>query len=256
MRREFTLNARLPIATQLRSWILTQCDLWSARAGGRQVLPGEELTPEQAFLQFRNFKDIFDQTLDNTQGYRSISQHTIAIDYFDLMLPGVDHEVQDRKKTTSVNPEHVIGCSWRKHAIPKEPEKLMELLNAPERGNQERATYLQIGELPYYLSHEGQNRVELFRRHKRAISAEIRLLCIKSRPELVRSLQGEHWLARWALDTGAIVYATVPFPSIALPMYRLLGAPCSFRRVPVDEKDIIRSQRRTINQLIDAVAIP
>lgn len=256
MRREFTLNARLPIATQLRSWILTQCDLWSARAGGRQVLPGEELTPEQAFLQFRNFKDIFDQTLDNTQGYRSISQHTIAIDYFDLMLPGVDHEVQDRKKTTSVNPEHVIGCSWRKHAIPKEPEKLMELLNAPERGNQERATYLQIGELPYYLSHEGQNRVELFRRHKQLIYADIRQLAINRLPKLVRNLQGDRWLATWELDTGAVVYATIPFPSIAIPIYRLLGTPYSFKRVPAAEKDVIRSERQTIKQLIDAVAIP
>lgn len=256
MSREFLLQPRLPAERQFRTWILNQCDHWLKRVGGRHFLPGEDLTPEQAFLQFRNFKDIFDQTLDCTHGYRSISQHTVAIAYFDLMLPGIDYESCGRIGAKSVNPEHVIGCSWRRHPVPKEPEKLMEHLNAPLPENKNRAIYLQIGDLPYYLSDEGQNRVELFRRHKRAISAEIRLLCIKSRPELVRSLQGEHWLARWALDTGAIVYATVPFPSIALPMYRLLGAPCSFRRVPVDEKDIIRSQRRTINQLIDAVAIP
>ncbi|KZB71047.1 hypothetical protein AUQ43_09450 [Thalassospira sp. MCCC 1A01148] len=73
--------------------LLNQLDNWSGKIGANFHIPGKDLTSEHAYLQFRNFKDVFDLTFKNPTGYRSLSSSTVGISYFDYMLPGIKFDI-------------------------------------------------------------------------------------------------------------------------------------------------------------------
>jgi hypothetical protein len=224
--------------------------------GGNPPIPGYDLDETRVYLQFRNFKDILDKTLTGNSGYRRLSSHTVSLDYFRYMLPGIDFEISEESEYQSLDPEKVIGCSWRSYYPPANPDEIMQKLNAAPPHDIDRAAYSQIEDLPLYIAHEGQNRVELFRRHEQPINADVQRLFLTRKPVIVRNSTGNHWLATWMNEHGVQKFSTVPFPTIALPMYRLLGISIVPIRLPVDENDISESITASIESLTEAVALP
>ncbi|WP_147250426.1 MULTISPECIES: hypothetical protein [Thalassospira] len=132
----------------------------------------------------------------------------------------------------------------------------MEKLNSAPRGDSNRAIYIQIENLPWFIASEGQNRVELFRRHQQRINADIKKLTITRCPVIMRNISGDRWLATWPNRFGATMISTVPFPTISLPIYRALGVEVQSTRLPADENDVQRSYENSIEGLASAVGIP
>lgn len=120
----------------------------------------------------------------------------------------------------------------------------------------ERASYTRVGDLPLFIAGEGKNRVELFRRHKRKIVAEIQQMSPSKFPVINQDRTGKRWLASWKNKHGAHMLATVPFPSVSLPIYRFLGIEVRSERIPVDEAELEESLSATIHGLTEAVAVP
>lgn len=256
MRTEFLLPQNIPLAQKLRCMLLNKLDNWSARLGANLHVPGKDLTNERAYRQFRNFKDVFDLTFENPTGYRTPCSSTVGSDYFDYMLPGIDYDILHQKEYRAIDPEQVIGCSWRNYPVPGNPLEIMEKLNSAPRGDSNRAIYIQIEDLPLFIASEGQNRVELFRRHQQLINASIKKLTITRRPVIMRNIAGDRWLATWPNKFSVTIIATVPFPTISLPIYRALGVEIQSTRLPVDENDVQRSYENSIEGLAGAVGIP
>ncbi len=256
MKTEFLLPQRIPFAQKLRCLLLNQLDKCAFRLGANLHVPGKDLTSERAYRQFRNFKDVFDLTFENPTGYRTPCSSTVGLDYFNYMLPGVDYDLLHQKEYRAIDPEQVIGCSWQNHSVPDNPLEIIEKLNSAPPGDSNRAIYIQIEDLPWFIADEGQNRVELFRRHKQPINANIKKLTITKHPVIMRNTAGDRWLATWPNELGVTIIATVPFPSISLPIYRTLGVEIQFTRLPVDENDVRRSYKDSIELLAEAVGIP
>jgi hypothetical protein len=256
MESEFTLRKHTSLALKTRCQLLNQLDKITTRYGGTLSIPGDDLDDERAFFQFRNFKDILDKTLKADGGYRRLSSHTVSLEYFRYMLPGIKFEFDEKSEERLIDPEYVIGCSWRGHLPPANPDEIMQKLNSATRRDNERAKYVQIEDLPLHIALEGQNRVELFRRHGQNIKADVRKLYITRRPVIVRDSSGKYWLATWPNEHGDLQLATVPFPTLSMPMYRLLGIEIHTNRLPVNESDVRESISASIKCLTEAVAIP
>lgn len=248
---------RVPLSLNLRCWGLNILDGLMHRFSGGFPLPGEEFDVRQACFQFVHFKNVLDLTLDaSASTYRSAFKFTSPSEYVGFMLPGIEFTFDATGGAEEVDPETVIGCSWQQHAPPSNPEAVMEKLNASKPGDLERAEYTRVGDLPLLIAGEGKNRVELFRRHKKKIVAEVRRKFPAQSPVLIRNLSGKRWLASWKNKHGAHMLAAVPFPSVALPIYRFLGVEIRSERLPVDEADVERSLSATIEFITDAVAVP
>ena len=253
---EFLLPQRISAFQKIRCIILNEFENLSEKLGSSCQFPGHEMLEQRAFLQFRNFKDIFDLTVNSSSGYRTLSSRTIAIDYFQYMLPGVKFEIGATKDYRPVDPEHVLGCSWQNYSVPSNPLEIISKLNAAPPGGINRAIYIQVEDLPIFIADEGQNRVELFRRHKHKINADIRKLVVTRRPLIQRNALGDKWLSTWPNRFGTLILVALPFPSISLPMYRALGVELKTTRLPVNETDVQRSIDRTIERMADSVGLP
>lgn len=241
----------------LRCRVLNALDGFGHRFGGAIPLPGDELDVRQACLQFVRFKDTLDQTLQApVNSYRSTFKFTKPYSYVKLMLPGVELSFESEDVTEMVDPEEVIGCPWRLYSPPVDPGAVMDKLNSPRNGYSDRAEYSRLCDLPLYIAGEGKNRVELFRTHRRKIAADVRRCSISKSPILCRDLSGKRWLSFWMNNYRVSMFAAVPFPSIALPIYRLLGVQIRNERMPVEEDEVERSLLSSIHVLTEAVAVP
>ena len=235
---------------------LNYADDISRKLGAVVQIPGGDIDARSACLRFIGFRDTLDRMLKESGAYRSAGFHnTLPFDYMDSMLPGTVIRPRGHATSEEIDPDFVIGCPWRHHWPPADPKETMNKLNAAEPGSLDRASYTQIGTLPLYLAGEGKNRVELFQRHGRKIRADVTQAPFPTGVEVCRDISGAHWLATWINEYKVKMAAPILFPDIAIPIYRLLGAPISTQRVPASLDYIEDSRKEQMNSLIARVAI-
>jgi hypothetical protein len=121
-------------------------------------------------------------------------------------------------------PSHlVIGGRYRTYDPPDDPDRLMQDLNASGSG-----IVCRMGTLPLYYAIEGKNRVELFKRHRRALRATVRQMPFPAPGELV--LQPDMFLNQAVWD-GRGGGKALLFPEVTLPILRHHGLAAE-RRLP------------------------
>lgn len=222
---------------------------------GHEARSFTDLDVNQACIQFIRFKDTLDVTLMG-KGHRSLGDCTSPSDYLHLMLPGIVFRYEDSTASEAVDPEYVMGSPWRGHQFPKDPDEVIRKLNSAKKGDKDRAKYLKIGRLPLYVAQEGKNRVSLFRICKRDIEAEVCQANIESLPSICLDMSGTQHLITWKNEHGVAMFASIPYPTIALPIYRLLGAQIHSKRLPVPAKMATDSREASIYALTNAVGMP
>jgi len=246
---------RVIYSLRLRCGLLNFFDEASRLLGGNIPISGDEFDSRQACINFVQFKDTLDRTLSGKSVYRSPFGYTNPSSYVEYMLPGLKFSHIEESKTEEVDPEMVIGCSWRQYNYPSDPNCVMDILNAAAPGSLERASFTKFCDLPFFIAAEGKNRVELFRRHNRKIRADISRKLLANTVVLLRDCSGRKWLASWQNEYNMTMFATVPFPSIALPIYRLIGVKIQSKRVPIEEKQAEESFAATMDGILNAVAV-
>jgi hypothetical protein len=252
--REFINPDKVSNSRKFRCMGINFFDKFTQLFGGGYSIPGEDLDNIQACLQFVRFKDILDITLAaSADAYRKSFKFTSPSEYVDLMLPGICFSVNKAATQEKVDQETVIGCPFQQYLPPNDPDALMKKLN---ESNMNRANYTRIAELKILIAVEGKNRVELFRRHKRMIVADVQQKFPTQSPVISRSLSGKHWIASWNDERGRKKLTTVPFPSITLPIYGMLKVKITNKRLPASDEEVRQSLSKTMKLIENAVAVP
>lgn len=261
--RDFALDRSL--RRSLTCWMLNALDTLATKLGAPPVAPawpGQDLEENSACIQFAAFRHTLDLLLADKRPIRSWGREfTRPEDYVYFMLPGLDIRAEVQTTTEQVNPDYVIGCPWKSHPPATDPNQLMNRLNAAVPGSTDRAEYNRLAtgatgaDLPLYVAHEGKNRVSLFQQHQRTITADVRRERPHRQVTVRRDLLGRRWLACWINENKVEICATIPFPEVALPIYHLLGAEISTRRMATEPQDVEISREQSLTLLAGATAI-
>jgi len=176
---------------------------------------------------------------------------TVPGDYLDFMLPGMvfqSEKAEDR--VCDIDPNLIIGASWQGYGAPPDPETEMDGLNSSTSRYPWKSTCRLLKNTSIHIAGEGKNRIELFRYHKRKVSTRISTVIPIKYPVIRRDMSGQYWIASWRQDNGIETFATIPFPDITLPVYRLLGVEIDGKRMPVP----LDAARKSLASAIDEIA--
>lgn len=190
------------------------------------IRAADHISPELSCFQFIHFRDALDKWFQSS-GERHVHYPSLPRNYAYDMLPGlIDGWGKNDPQVDHVHPSKVLGCSWKGHSEPNDPFEKLEKINAWDNST-DAAQYTRIGNLPLYIAHEGKNRVELFQRYNKKIRAEVSSANLRAGIEIGHDDKQTIWFARWPQQNDPYSpiqeIAAIPFPTVALPIYRALG---------------------------------
>lgn len=246
----------MPSLIRIKCSILNAIDKISFRLGSNPTFPSDMLSIEQSCEQFIRFKDILDEYFNADSAWRITSGFIDPDSYFSLMLPGVFTETKGPRYEEEIDPNFVLGSPWREHLPPQNFMEKLDEINFKHETGRDVAMYRQVSGLPLYLAKEGKNRVELFRYCRRKIHATVSVTEVHGVPYICRDLSGSNWIAVFTEKDASPAYVTVPFPTVTLPVYKILGAEIYLERLPIVEADAAHSLHETTARLAHAIGLP
>ena len=129
-----------------------------------------------------------------------------------------------------IDPGHVLGASFQGWPSPDDPAALMDALNGEAEQWRDTgvrgyhaAEYLQVGDMDFYVAHEGKNRVDLFAAHRRAIAAVVTPTPYPA-PGALQLVECRPWGA-WGVTSTATpdVVHPLPYPETMRPLLLAYG---------------------------------
>lgn len=182
----------------------------------------------QACLDQVCFKDELDRRYSGR--HSGNNGYTRPEIYLRTMVPWLCASDDSQKSGyIDIDPYYGLGSSGRRNPPPSDPEKVMRDLNDVPSHHKERSRYLKIGALLLFLAIEGKNRVELFREHSKDIWADVTTVKVPEVIKVVPVGSGEKWAAiyRDHYPGGVLEGFAIPYPELAMPIYRACGAEIS-----------------------------
>ncbi len=133
---------------------------------------------------------------------------------------------------TMLSPNQIIGCNWRGHKMPDDPEGTMlrlDTLTQRDPGHREAATVIKVGPFPLYLADQGKCRVRLYQHYQRPMNVRISQALPYPAAESLTLLRGplnQWWLRctdREALRGYRLNTEDIAFPEITVPLLKTYG---------------------------------
>jgi hypothetical protein len=168
-----------------------------------------------------------------------------------ILLPfsNRSNEHLDMRVVRTFDSSFAIGGHFMGYKSPVDPQKVMDDLNSsavlssdPANKNYyvDAGVYGQIGYLPLYFAVEGKNRVPLFQKHKRCITAWVApvpyaIECL----EVVKDRLSENYWVRAPSGDDDIISEMLPvhFPEITVPLLIAGGAQLLRERIDSEFND-------------------
>jgi|SRR5579859_2402355 len=132
----------------------------------------------------------------------------------------------DKATCVWVDPAQVVSGTYRRYegrgewTSAQEAMDWLDLLPEQSRFDSDTARYAQVGSLPLYVALEGKNRVSLYRKQNRLISALVTETPWPDAQEMeIRRVRPFGLYALWRNKQGAIL----PFAEAALPLLNAYG---------------------------------